>query len=474
MVSDLEVMLLDEPTNHLDLAGIEWLEELLRTSSFAAVTVSHDRYFLESTSSQIVELSRVYAGGLLRVKGNFSRFLEEKQAYLESQSRQQESLRNRVKTEIEWLRRGPKARATKSKARIDTANAMIGQLADMDSRTAVSTAGIDFDASLRKTKRLVEFKGVACDVPGESEPKNEKNQRLLFSGLNFILTAGMKVGLVGPNGSGKTTLLRLLRGEIEPAEGTIRRAEALRMVYFSQMRELDESLTLRRALAPEGDAVIHQGRQVHVASWAARFLSGGERARVLIARLMLEPADVLLLDEPTNDLDIPTLEILEENLLDFPGALVMVTHDRYLLNRVASTVLGLDGRGNTGRFADYAQWEDWLAEQDDAEADKPNRRSDGSSSTQQASAEPAPAQGGKKKLSYLEAREFAAIEHLVENSDDRLAHARARVEDPQIATNAAALQKALLELDAAQHENDTLYARWAELTEKSGPPASGA
>jgi ATP-binding cassette subfamily F protein uup len=151
-----------------------------------------------------------------------------------------------------------------------------------------------------------------------------------------------------------------------------------------------------------------------------------------------------------------------------------VTHDRYLLNRVASTVLGLDGRGNTGRFADYAQWEDWLAEQDDAEADKPNRRSDGSSSTQQASAEPAPAQGGKKKLSYLEAREFAAIEHLVENSDDRLAHARARVEDPQIATNAAALQKALLELDAAQHENDTLYARWAELTEKSGPPASGA
>ena len=143
------------------------------------------------------------------------------------------------------------------------------------------------------------------------------------------------------------------------------------------MRELDEDLTLRRALAPEGDGVIYQGRTVHVASWAARFLftgeqlnqpvrnlCGGERARVLIAKLMLEPADVLLLDEPTNDLDIPTLEILEENLLDFPGALVLVTHDRYLLNRVASTVLGLDGRGHTGRFADYAQWEDWLAEQD--------------------------------------------------------------------------------------------------------------
>ena len=151
LVSEPEVMLLDEPTNHLDLAGIEWLEELLTSSSFAAVTVSHDRYFLESTSSQIIELNRIFADGLLRVKGNFSRFLEEKQLYLESQSRQQDSLRNQVKTEIEWLRRGPKARTTKSKARIDTANAMIGQLAAMDARTTVNTAGIDFEASMRKT-----------------------------------------------------------------------------------------------------------------------------------------------------------------------------------------------------------------------------------------------------------------------------------------------------------------------------------
>jgi ABC transport system ATP-binding/permease protein len=491
LVIEPEVMLLDEPTNHLDLAGIEWLEELLTHSNFAAVTVSHDRYFLESTSSEIIELNPIYADGLLRVKGNFSRFLEEKQLYLESQSRQQDSLRNRVKTEIEWLRRGPKARTTKSKARIDTANAMIGQLAAMDSRTTVNTAGIDFEASQRKTKRLVEFTDVACAVPIEPEPKGETSQRLLFSGLNFILTAGMKVGLVGPNGSGKTTFLRLLRGEIEPAEGSIRRAEALRLVYFSQMRELDESLTLRRALAPEGDGVIYQGRTVHVASWAARFLftseqlnqpvrnlSGGERARVLIAKLMLEPADVLLLDEPTNDLDIPTLEILEENLLDFPGALVLVTHDRYLLNRVSSTVLGLDGNGHTGRFADYAQWEDWIEELDGLERDGPgrdkqdqgksSRRADGSSSTQRTGTQPAFGSGGKKKLSYLEAREFAAIEQRVEESDARLAAARDRVEHPEIATDAAALEAALLELDAAQHENDGFYARWAELTEKAG------
>ena len=480
LVCEPEVMLLDEPTNHLDLAGIEWLEELLTSSSFAAVTVSHDRYFLESTSSQIVELNRIFADGLFRVKGNFSRFLEEKQAYLESQNRQQESLRNQVRTEIEWLRRGPKARTTKSKARIDTANAMIGQLAEMNARTTVSTVGIDFDASLRKTKRLVEFKDVACDVPSsENEPEGEKRPRRLFSGLNFILTAGMKVGLVGPNGSGKTTLLRLLRGEIEPAQGSIRRAEALRLVYFSQMRELDESLTLRRALAPEGDGLNYQGRLVHVASWAARFLftseqlnqpvrnlSGGERARVLIAKLMLEPADVLLLDEPTNDLDIPTLEILEENLLDFPGALVLVTHDRYLLNRVSSTVLGLDGRGHCGRFADYAQWEDWIEEQEAEQNKSGSTLSASSASTVSANSLPSQA-GGKKKLSYLEAREFAAIEVRVEVSDARLAAAHERVESPEIATNAAALQEALTELNAAQHENDALYARWAELTEKN-------
>jgi ABC transport system ATP-binding/permease protein len=289
----------------------------------------------------------------------------------------------------------------------------------------------------------------------------------------------MKVGLVGPNGSGKTTLLRLLRGEIQPAEGSIRRAEALRLVYLSQMRDLDENLTLRRALAPEGDGVNYQGRTIHVASWASRFLftgeqlnqpvrnlSGGERARVLIAKLMLEPADVLLLDEPTNDLDLATLEILEDNLLEFPGALVLVTHDRYMLNRVSSIVLGLDGRGHIGRFADYAQWEDWIAEQEQSANAQPSRATKTASPTSTGSA--------KKKLSYLEAREFATIEQRVEASDQRLAAARSRVESPDIATDADALQEALAELDLAQLENDDLYVRWAELTEKAGQSGSDA
>jgi len=465
LVSQPDVLLLDEPTNHLDLAGIEWLEELLGASSFAVVTVTHDRYFLEATSSEIIELNRIYAEGLLRVRGAFSRFLEERQSYLEAQSKQQESLRNRVRAEIEWLRRGPKARTTKSKARIDSANEMISNLAAMDSRSAVNTAGIDFAASQRKTKRLVEFSDVACEL----------GDRRLFSGLNFTLTAGMKLGLVGPNGSGKTSLLRLMRGDLDPAQGNIRRAEALRMVYLSQMRELDEELTLRRALAPEGDGLIYQGRTIHVASWAARFLftgeqlnqpvsnlSGGERARVLIAKLMLQPADVLLLDEPTNDLDIPTLEILEDNLLDFEGALVLVTHDRYLLNRVASTVLGLDGNGRIAQFADFSQWELWLVE-DPGINDKESVASEAPREAY-ASLDQTPK---KKKLSYLEAREFAAIEERVEESDSRVAAARTRVEDPSIASNSAALQAALGELAQAEAENEKLYARWAELTDKA-------
>ena len=199
LVCEPEVMLLDEPTNHLDLAGIEWLEELLTSSSFAAVTVSHDRYFLESTSSQIVELNRIFADGLFRVKGNFSRFLEEKQAYLESQNRQQESLRNQVRTEIEWLRRGPKARTTKSKARIDTANAMIGQLAEMNARTAVSMVGIDFDASLRKTKRLVEFKDVACDVPSFEDGEDFYGTGLEVSHPSRNNKDAARVGHPSPN-----------------------------------------------------------------------------------------------------------------------------------------------------------------------------------------------------------------------------------------------------------------------------------
>src|SRR5262249_51888046 len=225
-----------------------------------------------------------------------------------------------------------------------------------------NTASIDFSSTDRRTKQLMELDDVKYAIA----------DRILFSGVNLVLKPGMRVGLVGPNGSGKTTLLRLMRGDIQPATGRIVRADQLRVVYFDQNRVLDPDVTLRRALAPDADSVVYQDRVIHVAAWADRFLfsseslnqpvgrlSGGERARVLIAQLMLQPADVLLLDEPTNDLDIPTLEVLEESLLEFRGALVLVTHDRYMLDRVSTGILGLDGLGNAERLADYTQWESW-------------------------------------------------------------------------------------------------------------------
>ncbi len=470
MVSGPDVLLLDEPTNHLDLAGIAWLEETLRAAPFACVMVSHDRYFLENVATEMVELNRVYAEGLLRVKGNYTRFLEGKEQYLDAQSKLQDALKNRVKIETDWLRRGPKARTTKSKARIDSANELIGQLKEVNQRTQTASAGIDFSATERQTKRLVEFDHVQC-VLGDGP-----TARTIVEDLSFLITNGVRVGLVGPNGSGKTTILRLLREELQPTRGEIKKAAFLKTVYFSQTRELDEAVTLRRALAPDADSVVYQGRVVHVASYAAKFLftseqlnqpverlSGGERARVLIAKLMLEPADLLLLDEPTNDLDIQTLEILEESLLEYTGALVLVTHDRFMLDRVSTVVLGLDGKGGAQRFGDYSQWEQWRGEKVE-EAIAPSPGSAAGESTNGTGSNGT----GKKKLSYLEAREYASIEQKVDDAEARLNAARDVLDNPSVATDADALTKALQEMEQAQEEADGLYQRWAELTEKAG------
>ena len=459
LVQSPAVLLLDEPTNHLDLEGIDWLEKTLKQAAFACVLVSHDRYFLENVPTAVAELNRVYPDGLLQVSGSYSTFLEKKAEYLHAQAKRQDALENRVRTEMEWLRRGPKARATKAKARIDTAYEMIGELADLKNRAFKASADIDFVATDRKTKRLTHLEQVGHGFNGQ----------MLFENLNFTITAGMRVGLVGANGSGKTTLLRIFRGETDPLQGTVERADGLRVVYFDQMRTLDPSLTLRRALAPESDSVIYRERVIHVAAWASRFLfasdqldqpirrlSGGERARVLIANLMLEPADVLLLDEPTNDLDIPTLEILEESLLEFSGALVLVTHDRYLLDRVSTIVLGLDGNGRVERFADYSQWEVWKTEQK-----QPKLKSVAAAP---ATLRSAPA---KKRLSYIENREYETIQDRITKAEQALQEKRDALQDAEVVKDGRLLDKTFREMEEAQKAVDELYSRWSELEEKT-------
>ncbi len=467
LVQTPDVLLLDEPTNHLDLAGIEWLETLVRDSPFACVVVSHDRYFLENVATAVVELARSYENGFLRFNGTYTEFLEAKENFLHAQRQRHEALENLVHKEIEWLRRGAKARTRKSKARIETAQELIGELADLNARTRASSAQIDFSSTDRKTKRLITLEGVTHAMGGRS----------LFSNIHFTLTSGMRVGLVGPNGSGKTTLLRLIRGDIEPEKGRIERADALRIVYFDQNRQLDPGISLRRALAPDSDSVIYQDRVIHVAAWAAKFLfdaddlgqpvgklSGGERARVLIAQLMLQPADLLLLDEPTNDLDIPTLEILEESLLEFRGALMLVTHDRCMLDRVSTVVLGLDGLGAAERFGDYTQWEAWQREQkrEAAKIEGANTLKSSGRSTAAPESKSTP----KRKLSYLEVRELDGIEQRIEEADKILNTRRAALEDASVTSDPQRLREACTVLDHAQNALNLLYERWDELEKK--------
>jgi ATP-binding cassette subfamily F protein uup len=457
-----DVLLLDEPTNHLDVEGILWLEKLVTNATFASVFVTHDRYFLEECSTRVAEINRAYPQGLFTVPGNYSRFLEKRSEFLRAQRKEQEALENLVTREIEWLRRGAKARTTKSKARIQDAMELHEQLADVNSRNRTGTATVDFTATGRQTKRLIVVDRISKSLGG----------RRLFSDLSFILGPGASLGILGSNGSGKTTLLRVLTGDLEPDAGTVTRAEGLRVSYSEQQRDsLDPELSLRRALAPAGDTIVFRDRTQHVAGWAARFLfdqqqldlpvgrlSGGERARVHIARLMLDSADVLVLDEPTNDLDIPTLEVLEANLADFPGALVLVTHDRFLLDRLSSTLLALDGEGGAEFYAELAQWEQAVAAKKPKPAKTPVREVPPA-----ATAPPA-----KKKLSYKEALEWEQIEAKISAAESALAAAREELQLPEVVSSPERLVTLAARLEEAEAEVHRLFERWTELEAKQG------
>ncbi len=452
-----DILLMDEPTNHLDVEGILWLEDLLTERSRAFLVVSHDRYFLEHVATRMLELNRVYPDGLFEADGRYSEFLARRDEFLRGQAAYQDALANTVRREIEWLRRGAKARSTKAKGRIKQAGRLIEELEDARARGLTASAGIDFTSSQRRTRRLLVARGLSASRGG----------RRLISDFDLIVTPGTRVGLIGPNGSGKTTLLEVLAGVVPPDAGEIERADDLRIVRFEQERAgFDPGQSLRRALAPEGDAVTWQGRSVHVAAWAKRFLfrpeqlevpvgqlSGGEQARILIARLMREPADLLILDEPTNDLDIPTLEVLEDSLTEFDGALVLVTHDRFMLERVSTMIVALDGRGGTATFADYAQWEATRAAVEPTPRKAPER----------AAESPRPR---VKRLGYREQREWEGMEQAILEAERAVEARQREVNDPAIVSDPTALQQRYAALEAARADVDRLYARWAELEAK--------
>jgi ATP-binding cassette subfamily F protein uup len=473
LVGEPELLLVDEPTNHLDVDGILWLEELLPREPEAFVAVSHDRYFLEAVARRVIELDRAFVAGSLDVRGRYREFLEKKDELLAGQAAYQESLRNRVRGELDWLSRKARARTRKARARIDEAERLQDELADLDSRSKSSAAELDFSGTERKTKRLVVAEGLTKSY----------GDRDIVHGLDLVLSPGTRVGLLGSNGTGKSTLLRLLARQEAPDEGTVEHAPGLEVVMFDQHRShLDPAVSLKRTLAPHGDSVVSQGRSLHVAGWARRFLfrseqletpvgrlSGGEQARAVLARLMLTPADLLLLDEPTNDLDIPTLEVLEESLLEFPGALVLVTHDRYLLDRVSTRILALDGRGGAVACADYDQWEQSrrrAAPAIAAAGSRPLRPTADASGTGTGPDAPV---DRPRKLGYREQREWDQMEARILEAETRLESCHQAMADPAVATDHVAVQERLDALALAQEEVERLYTRWAELEARVKP-----
>ncbi|MES2201648.1 MAG: ABC-F family ATP-binding cassette domain-containing protein [candidate division FCPU426 bacterium] len=457
-----DLLLLDEPTNHLDLEAVLWLERFMETLSFSFLVVTHDRRFLERVSNRVIELNKRYPEGFFSNQGNYSQFLEKREDLFNAQAQREDSVANIVRREIEWLRRGPKARGTKQNARIERAGELIEELGELKYRNAQGkSVDIDFSGSERQTRRLVEATGVSKSLGG----------RKLFGPLDLLLKPGDKLGLLGENGSGKSTLLKMLSGEQVPDSGALRRVDQLKIVTFDQHRDqLDMKQTLRKALCENGDYVHYKGSPIHVAGWATRFLfskdqldvslnrlSGGEQSRVLIARLMLRPADLLLLDEPTNDLDIPSLEVLETSLAEFPGALVLVTHDRYLLDSVSKQILALDGKGNAEFFADLAQWEEFKADEKKSKKKGPSASS---------IAPPAPAQAPKKGLSTNESNELKNMESAIKQAEEKLAEARRKLEDPKVAADVPKLLERQEKVDLAQAKVEALFHRWDELEKK--------
>jgi ATP-binding cassette subfamily F protein uup len=500
-----DLFMLDEPTNHLDLEGIRWLEDLLLKPvpgagrrTFASIFVTHDRMFLERVATRVVELSAAYPMGTLSINGNYSEFLRRKEEFLEGQAKAEAALANQVRKDIAWLHRGAKARRTKAKSRIESSYERMDELADVKARNAAAGTGganVDFSSGGRKTRKFIQAVGISKSVPSQVGMDSDGSlragamsngvggTRVLFKDVTLEVGANDCLGLLGPNGSGKTTLIRVLTGELAPDSGVVKYSDPPpRIVVFSQHRQdFPPAMPLGEALCPVSDQVRFRGQAMHITAWSRRFLfrdeqllqpvgalSGGELARVHIARIMLEPADVLVLDEPTNDLDIPTLEVLEEALEDFSGALILVTHDRAMLDRLANQVLWLDGRGGGGvkllASVDQAiAAQQALEEAEEAAARKAIKPA--ASAAHPTSNSPAAAP--KKKLSYNEQREYDSIQQKITDAETKVAAADAKMNDPGVMTDHVRMAEACKESERAHAEVARLYARWEELESRA-------
>ena len=463
LAANPDVLLLDEPTNHLDFAAIGWLEELLLAFEGAVVCITHDRRFLDTVATRIVELDR---GRLASYPGNYGAYEQRKARELADEAAAGARADKLLAEEEVWIRKGVEARRTRNEGRVRRLESLRRERALR--RERLSSVELRLAAGERSGKLVAELDGVSKRFG--SEPLIER--------FSTRIIRGDRIGLIGPNGAGKSTLLKLILGELEPDAGTIRRGSNLAVAYYDQLRgALNPDWTLTETVSPGGDWVEIGATRRHVVSYLGDFLfpaerlrspvrslSGGERNRLLLARLFTQPANVLVLDEPTNDLDIDTLELLESLLCDYDGTLFVVSHDRAFLDNVVTQSIVFEGEGRLREFAGgYADWIAWRDAQPAAAASTPGRGT--LAAPWREPAAPAdPALPRPRKLSLPEERELAAIPAAIEGLEERLAALRTRLADPALYRESASAIKSLHADEAAlDAELAAAYARWEDL-----------
>ncbi len=459
LAEEPDLLILDEPTNHMDWEGILWLESWLKSYKKSLIIVTHDRAFLNNLTNRTIEINKLYTNGYLSFDCNYDKFLQRKEEYIQNQLSLQDSMSNKARREVEWLRAGVKARTTKSNSRIKEAHNLLDNLALVKERNRSSQqkSRLEIDATDRKTKKLIELKNVNVGY----------DDYQLISDLNLILGPKTCMGFLGENGSGKTSLIKAIIDYEKNYTGKIQRAEKLDIVYFDQKREaLPQDINLMEYLGDGSDYAVFKDSSIHVASYASRFLftaekmqlkisqlSGGEQARLLIAKQFLKPADILVLDEPTNDLDIETIEIIEEAIKNFNGLVLLVSHDRHFLSQLCQRFLALDGQGGWAEYADVNQWLKQRGKSDKSDSSEPKVKE---------SKEVSPK---KKKLSYKEKRQLETIEADIQMAEKSLEDWQAKLEQVDY-SNHEQVTELSTKTSQAQKKVDQLYELWDQLEAK--------
>ena len=471
LLREPELLLLDEPTNHLDIGGILWLERFLKSAPFACLMVTHDRLFLQRVVDQVLDLDPRNPGFLLNVRGHYSQYLLTKEQELCALKRHEKVLSNTLRREREWLSRGSLARQTKQSARIQGAAELADTVEALREKNQARRVDLDFGGPAHAPRRLIETEKLSKAF----------DKHVLFSDLDLLITAKTRLALLGDNGSGKSTLVKILLGTEAASSGQVRRAEGLQVAHFEQGREtLDLKSSVLKNICPEGDYVDFRGQFVHVRSYLDRFyfsgskadlpaakLSGGEQARLRLAQLMLKPCQLLVLDEPTNDLDSETMEVLQESLADFSGAVVLVTHDRFFMDAVADEIVAFPPPAFSSlglqKFASYFQWEEWfesLSRKD--KAIKPSQATAPQDDSTNKATPPA-----KAKLSYKEKFELEGMEGAILKLEEEIAALSAESQAPATLTDHKKLSLVLADLAQKQSELDAKYERWSALSSRA-------